>query len=422
MAAEVTLEQLQGMAKEVYADSFEDLIPEHVYLLKMIPFKESEKLGFAYNEPVVVSESQGVTYGGPEDDAMTLNPPIATSTRNARVRGSQIVARDQIGYKAAASLVAKGPKAFVNGTEHVIRQLLKTSTRRLELMLLYGGSGLGVAASSANQAATKTRITIQTKQWGPGIWVGMKNAQLDAIDNTDAVINTTGPLTVDKVDMANRKLDLTGAAADIAALDTEIAANPNTVRLFFLGAFEKEALGLDKIITTSGTLFEIDNTVYDLFQGNQFDAGGAALSFTKLSKAAGQLVPFGVEGDLLVMVSPATWENLNNDEAGSRRYDSSYKSRLAEKGVEAIDYHYQMGVMSVMSHPCVKEGEAFMVKKSALKRVGAQEISMKNPGSGDRIFFDRPENSSFEIRTYCDQAIFSDHPSWLLKIINIVNS
>src|SRR6185295_19817923 len=135
MAAEVTLEQLQGMAKEVYADSFEDLIPEHVYLLKMIPFKESEKLGFAYNEPVVVSESQGVTYGGPEDDAMTLNPPIATSTRNARVRGSQIVARDQIGYKAAASLVAKGPKAFVNGTEHVIRQLLKTSTRRLELML-----------------------------------------------------------------------------------------------------------------------------------------------------------------------------------------------------------------------------------------------------------------------------------------------
>jgi hypothetical protein len=139
--ADVTVKSvLEGLFKEVYGDKLVDLIPEIGMLVKEIPFRSAEQLGNAFHLPVVVSDEQGATYAGPEEDAFTLEAPVAMATKDASVKGSQILLRSAIGFKAAAAAAKGGKAAFVNATEMIIKRLMNSITRRVEVMLLYGGS------------------------------------------------------------------------------------------------------------------------------------------------------------------------------------------------------------------------------------------------------------------------------------------
>jgi hypothetical protein len=228
---------------------------------------------------------------------------------------------------------------------------------------------------------------------------------------------------VARTDVANATLNVTGLAAAITALDAAIAAlvPPATLRVWFKGARGKEALGLDGIITTSGLLFGIDNTLYDLFKGQEYDAGGAALTFDKVTDAVVLAVQYGLEEDVECWISPATWQDLNKNEATLRQYDSSYRDE-AKKGNRSIVYQGQSGLIRVSAHPMVKEGEGFVFPKRRLRRVGAFDISMRTPGHGSEMFRHLEDQAAFELRAYTDQALFSEHPSHLVKIFNIVNA
>lgn len=420
--AEVTIKsQLEGLYKQVYADKLENLIPEVGILIKRIPFTEGGKLGEAFNQPIVVSDEQGATYAGSDEDAFALEAPEAMTTKNAQVTGSQILMRAAIGYKAAAAAVAGGPKAFESATKLVIRRLLASINKRVEISHLYGGSGLGVADTSVNTDATHTVMTLTVASFAAGIWVGARGAKIDAYrEGTSTLINAVGPLTIDKVDISTYKLTVSGAAADITALDSWLSSG--NADLFFRGAKGKESLGLDKIITTLGSLFGVDNSVYDLWKGQEFDCSSAALSFDKITQGAVLLQNYGFEGEVLLMVNPTTWQNLNEDEAALRNYDYSYKASKAEKGNMGLRYNIQNVVVEVISHPMVKRGDAFMFSLDKLMRVGAWDVSTKTPGYGDEIFRQLEDNAAFEIRAYTDQALFTDHASHLLKFKNIVNS
>lgn len=55
MAAANTLDTLNGLFKKVYADKLEDIIPDGMKLMKMIPFSKSEgRIGDSYNQPCLV--------------------------------------------------------------------------------------------------------------------------------------------------------------------------------------------------------------------------------------------------------------------------------------------------------------------------------------------------------------------------------
>ena len=82
------------------------------------------------------------------------------------------------------------------------------------------------------------------------------------------------------------------------------------------GAYGNEFAGIHKIISiTSGTLFGIDTSAYNLFKGNTYDAASAALSFNKLTNAAARAVEKGQDGELLCLVNNRAWSNLLNDQA-----------------------------------------------------------------------------------------------------------
>lgn len=418
--AEITIKSvLEGLYKEVYGDKLHNLIPDIGMLIKEVPFRETEQLGNAFHIPVIVSDEQGATYAGPEEDGFALEAPEAMNTKDAVVKGSQILMRAAIGYKAAAAAAKGGKQAFVNATEMIIKRLMNSISRRVEVMLLYGGSatGIGEADSSVNINATSTTVTFTLPTWGPGIWVGQKNASVDFYDGVTLI----GTLKVGSItDLEGAKMTFSGLAGDISAIDTALAAG--NLQVFWKGAKGKEALGLDGIMTTSGLLFTIDNTVYDLFKSQLFNVGGVALSFDLLTDSLVNAILYGLDEDVQVLVSPRTWQDLNKDEAALRQYDYSYKPGMAEKGNEGIKFHLMNITVEIKSHAMVKEGEAFCYPKSHLRRVGAYEISMKTPGYGDEMFRQLENNAAFELRAYTDQALFSERPSHLIKLFGIVNS
>jgi hypothetical protein len=114
----------------------------------------------------------GASHTGPEEDGFALKPR-SNETKDAVVKGSQILMRAAIGYKAAA-LRKGGKQAFVSATnDH--QTLINSISHRVESMLLYGGSatGIGEADSSVNINATSTTVTFTAATWTRN-WVGQR--------------------------------------------------------------------------------------------------------------------------------------------------------------------------------------------------------------------------------------------------------
>lgn len=418
MAQTNTTSTLDGFFKVIYGDKHIDAVPENLYLVKNVDFREAEKIGSKFSVPVLLSREHGVTYLASGDGVTTLNDSIAAVSKKAEVDGAQIIMRGQIDYEAAAK-AQSSKAAFMNTTELLVQNLIDSSSNRLEIMFLYGQSGLGAATSSVNTNATTTVLQLTTASWAVGIWAGMEGAAIDLYDGTSK-LNANAACFISVVDVENRKLTITGNATDIADIDTLVATAADA-SIFFRGAYGKECIGLDKIMTNTSSQFGIDASAYSLWKASTYAVGGA-LTMAKVLSAVGKAVGRGLRQDVVVLVSPLTWQNLNSDQAALRKYDSSYSSSKAESGFEAIVYHGQNGKIEVLSHAMVKEGEGFIFPKKALKRVGAQDLSFKTPGREGEIFLHLPDKNAYELRIYGNQALFCEAPAKCVKLTGIVNT
>lgn len=405
MAQTNTTATLDGLFKAVYGESYVNLVPDNAILTKMVKFKEAERIGKSYQVPVLLAQEQGVTYLAAGDGVQTLNDSVAGVMKNCEVDGAQIILRGQIDYEAAAK-ASSSKVAFKNGTELLIENLIESGAKRLELAMLYGRSGIGTVSSLASQV-----ITIQTSAFAAGIWSGLEGAVIDVYQGSSGTIRQAG-LVIASVDVDARTVTVTGTTTGIVNNDT----------IFFKGARGKECYGIDAIVTNTGSMFGIDASTFNLWKGSSYSAGSAALTMAKVLAAASKAVARGLNEEAVVLVNPLTWANLNSDQAALRKYDDSYKSSQSENGFEAITYHAQNGSIKVISHPMVKEGEAFLFPPKRLKRVGATDLSFKTPGRQDEIFLHLQDKNAYELRLYANQAIFSEAPSRMVKITGIVNS
>ncbi len=415
---------LTGLFKEAYADRIETLVPDVAKVVKLVPFVERDKEeGNKYHQPVILSNEHGITYAGPNAGAFALNSAISMNMGDAQVQGSQMLLRAALSYDAAAK-ASNNVKAFVKATELIVENMMESMTKRLEVALLYGGSsnGLAIVGTSTNISTTSTKLNVTTASWATGIWAGMENATVDLYSAAFAKKNPNLALTITAIDMDNRTLTVTGNTTDIAAIDTFVAANTNTCPLFFTGAYGNEMSGLDAILTNTGSLFNISATTYSLWKAASYSANSAALTMGKILSGIAKPIQRGLAEDVTALVNPVTWGNLNSDLSALRRYDGSYEKKKLENGVMGIVYHAQNGDVEIVSHSCVKEGEAFIFPDKKLQRLGAMDLTFKTPGREDEIFLHLPSNAGFELRLYTDQALFCRTPARCVKVTNIVNS
>jgi hypothetical protein len=371
-------------------------------------------------QPVILSHEQGFTYAAYNAGAFALNASIALAMQDAQVSSSQVLLRTAISYDAAAR-ASTSKKAFVKATELIVENMVESMSKRVEIACLYGGTGIGKCATSANVDTTHTVISLTTASWATGIWAGSEGATLDLYYLT-TLINTAGAMTITAVDIANKKITVSAATADITAVDASIAAHANLDDLYFYGAYGNEMSGLDAIITNAGTLFNISAATYALWAGNSYSASSGALTMGKLLSAIALAVQRGLNEDVTVLLNPNTWTNVMSDIAALRRLDGSYNRKKGDNGMESIEFYSVNGKLEIHSHNVVKEGEAFAFPQKKTMRIGAQEMSFKTPGREEEIFLQLPNNAGYELRNYTDQAIFLETPARAVKITAVVNS
>lgn len=404
---------LSGLFKEVYGDSLENLIPENAKFIKKVPFVPKQKeLGNLYHQPVILGHAHGRTFANAGSGAFALNDPVPGQIKDAQVQGSQFLLREAIDYESAAR-AAKGRNAFKDTTQHVVENMTKSAVKTLECELMYGQSGLATVGSVT--AGANAVITVTTAEWAAGIWSGSEQMKIDIWDATlTTQRNPSTDITVTAVDLSARTITTDANSTTLGIVATDV--------LFFKGAKGNEMAGLHKIVTNTGTLFNISSATYSLWKASTVSASSAALSFAKVLEGSGKAVEKGVDGAMVLFCNTRTWNNLMTELTALRRFDSSYSQASLKQGSQEIEYYGQNGMISIVPSTFVKEGYAYLIDPKKFMRVGTTDITFKVPGREEEFFHQLPSHAGYELRCYTDQALFCKAIGQQVYFSGIVNS
>jgi hypothetical protein len=406
-----TVDQLNGLFKETYADKVEHLVPEGVRLRNMVDFQSAAKQpGNIYHQPVVLTHEHGFTYGGVEGDAFLLNNAKAGVMRDAQIRGHEMVLRSYLSI-GAVSRSSNDKAAFVQATKLLVENMLKSFARRLEVQLMYGQEGLAEIESISG-----TVLSIEKEEFSPGIWSGGEGMLVQIYSDLSDSATLRGEAEVTAVSLDDRSVTLNSLPAGTTAGD----------HIFYKGAKGSEFAGLHKIITNTGSLFNISAASYNLWKGSIVDVGSdfagneAVLSFAKVEEAIARAVEKGLADDkMTVLVNPRSWNNLLTEQAAKRQYDTSWDKAKVMNGSQAIEFYGQNGTIEIVSSIYVKEGFAYAFPKDDYMRIGSSDITFEMPGFEDKFFRLLENANGYELRAYTDQALFCRAPgrSVLLRYI-----
>ena len=403
MSTANTVDTLNGNFKKVYAEKLNKIIPSSVKILPEIDFIPSEKMGgLNYNVPVVLANEHGVTYGGEEGSAFTLEAPIAGTIKEATVRGNEIVLRAFLSY-GAASRAEKSQVAFVRSTKHLVENMVESITKKLEAECLYGQIGLGTVASKADNT-----LTITTADFASGLWTGAEGQRLQFYATGSTTLR--GDARVTSVDIEARTVTVDTLPAGVVATDD----------IFEYGAKGNEFAGIHKILANTGSLFGIDAATYNLWKATESAVGGN-LSYTKISEGIAKAAGKGLDEDIKLYVSPPTWSKLATDEAAFRQHDYGYKKEKAEAGYQSITFYSQNGSVEIIPHTYIKEGFAYGLVLDEFEKVGSTDVTFKVPGKGEDFFRPLENAAGFELRCYADWALFCHKPNKQLLYTGITN-
>lgn len=407
-----TTTDLNGLFKEAYADRLVSLVPEQSVLVKNVPFKKGSKLlGGVYHQPVVLRREHGFTYAGANAGAFNLNPAITMKTQDAQVPGWQLVERSSIDYESVYR--SDNVNAFRNAVDLVMENAMESFNYRLEAGMLYGQSatGLGDFGATTGVDATHINLVFTAAGWAVGIWAEAEGAQIDVFATGAGTPTNSAAMTVTAVNVSTRTVTLSGAAGDVTAIDALAAG---FVR--FYGANGNEAVGLDAILSNSGTLFNINAATYNLWKSNV--VSGVAKTLDGILGVVGVVQGRGLNEDVDILVDPATWNKLVSNEAALRMYDSSFSKAELANGTKSISFYSQNGKLTIRSHTYVKAGEAFLVPMDRLIRIGSTDTTFNIPGTLDgKVFKQLSDAAGFEFRLYSSQALFVETPAKCAKIL-----
>ena len=417
--------ETQQIFKQVYADGVDNLVPNTNVLQKLFKFENTQKIGKSYHFAVQVRWPQGSTWNGGTNYGLikTLADSRAGLSLQAETKGCEYILRDMIAY-GSASKSADGQAAFTPITDLTVAAVVESTAWNLELMLMNGGGSIGAVASKTNSSATESAVIVTVASWAPGNWASYEGAQMDCYDSTlTTKQNTNGPITIDSIDIDTRTINVTFAAnADQTACTAGDVFVP-------LGAFGNWVGGMLPTLTTSvagGSLYGITTGDYALLQAGTYDASGAALTFAKLANAAITSVTKGGMGDLTALVSHYAWTDINNDEAGSRRYTDDYGGEFVNGADRLTYYGPNGGKLEVMPHPMMPAGNAVLINPTDWRRIGSSEPTFELPGRGSMgnpmFLTERQDENAWEFRRWWDQASICKRLGRQVLITNITNS
>lgn len=410
---------LTGLFKDVYEDKIVNLVPESSVNQKRVKFVENDKReGRMLHQPVLLALPSGLTFGV---GAVALNNPIASTMGDAQIQGAGMTLADRITYDVAAKAASGGVRAFVEATELIVDALTQSMSKFIEIELMWGNSTLGTLgqATVAATSGANVNITIDVAEWATGIWSGLENMAVDIYTTSGTVkVNTVAAMIVVSVNPTTRVVTLSGAVADVAAV---VANNGTAQQIYPYLAVGNEMNGFYVILTNTGTLFNISASTYALWNANTYDAVSTALNFGKIQSGVALATARGLIEDVIVEINPTTYANVVTSQAGARRYDSSYKSKEVENGMQSLTFWGPNGKIELVPHIFMKQGYAFVLPIKRCQRTGATDLTFTLPGMPGEFFLQLPGYTAYELRCYTLQAAFLQTPAKGVLIKNIVN-
>jgi hypothetical protein len=408
---------LNGMFKMRYADHIGRVTPKCSILSKLITFDKKDVLGNEYNYPVTLSNEWGVTFAGGQEGLITLNSAVAAQMENAQLFGQSIYMQSVVTYNAAMAAKAGNEVAFDSIVGNTVWNLKQNAVRILEIELLYGQTGFGQVASSSSNTSTTAVLVMPASSFSAAIVSNLNNALINFYNGSSLISSGNDSIfTITSVSTQNLTITVTGTSTGITAL---LAALPGTLDIYLNGAYGTEMAGLKKIMQNTGTLFSIDASIYNLWQANTYTVSGQ-LTRGDLNNAVALAVGRGLDEDVIVLVNPITFADLNTTEAGSRVYPTAGGEAI--NGFDRIEFYSSNGKMKIVPHLFVKQGDAFILPVKTAKRIGSTDWTFNIPGAPDGEFFlHLPTQNGYVLRLFSNQALILEEPAKTVYISGIVN-
>lgn len=391
--------------KEAFADAtstlFENMVESMSNRLELSSFYGGSSLGNGSGSP-------NSTLGACTFQQVTTTITVTTANNHGLTANvDTVVFKDDVGSVTATSgavLTTPTPKTFTMACSS-------------------GTTAAGTACTIGpfvKRSSTTAWYYVDRAQWSTGLWAGKVGAELQFYKDDDTTLissSSDSVFTISSIDPVYKRIGLTGTSSGVTALIGVVKADfDGGIDVYFNASKGKDFLGIDKIITTSGTLFGIVNTTYSLFKGNEYTASGA-LSLSTIISATENAVAQGLMEDVCAYVPISAWNTLAATEAGLRRYDSSYKNSIAENGIQKLAFYGANGKIEIEPHPIVKAGEVFIIPKKQFIRVGSTDVTFQTPGmDSTEIFLQLPSNAGYEVRAYADQALLCMAPAKCTKV------
>jgi hypothetical protein len=406
--------KVENLFKEQYAPMAEKLNPETKIISKRVPLVErSQQEGAAFNMPIIVSRDQGFSNSAPGAVADLSNSASGANVQKARIQGFNLIDRSLISRED----IERGNtdmKSVEDTLDVMTVSMTESSWHRLEIIHLYGRSATGIGEVSGVGAGT---FTLTAASWAPQIWAGSKGMRLTG--NTSAGLEASAPV-VASVNMATRTITYTGTFTSGSGALGVLAAG-NYIKLWdsYKGSTTSESYGIDYQLTSTSNEFGVDRAVYDLFRGNSYAVGGA-LSFDKVVKGlALAQANGGLNEKVDFYLGNNAFADLVKEQAGLRKYDSSYDPKKFENGADTIFFRSGSVVVEFIPTGVVKDGEAFAIPSKKIVRVGTGDLKfVPIAGNGNYLKYLEAYDAA-EMRMATTQAILVKAPAKSVKFTGI---
>jgi hypothetical protein len=408
--------------KQRYGD-FTNPLPEENTIADYFAFvPQDQRPGNKFNFPVVVSNEHGQT-ADISGTAFTLAAAIDSVLQNAQLDGATLALVGNIPY----DVTFRGRNGAGNGSNGgAFRTAFELKTSLMmqsmefyrELSLMYGCGatttlaadiGVSSAVSGANYAAP-VLFTVSTATWAPGIWNNMVGGLVDVYATNGLTLRESG-ITVTAVNADTKVLTLTKAGSAVA---------PNIGdRIVPAGWNAKTCIGVEAILTNTGTLFGISAATYPMWKAVNFSVGSGALTRAKVLAMMARLFPNGLDQGGKLFVSAPTFADLAEEADALQRFTGN-TDEVKRQGANNLEYKSPAGVVNVALHKYMKYGEAMFFPSGIGKRVGSTDITFRGEGQ-DWFFLELPTQAGCQLRCMSNQAVVLRIPYRCAILTNIVN-
>lgn len=424
--------------KKVYGEQH-DIVPDDQMLGNDIKWSDDKKVGEKFVEDIVLGAEVGVSLGGSGQEAFEISSAIAGNVRQTEVQPYVSVLPSILPFATISRSAGGGEKAFISATKFIVRNNLKSHNKFLEIFRLHGqapymlgytsyytgtyrgasftnGTGTvnGITFTNGINAASKLML-FNKGYFASGIWIGMKGVKIKQV-NSAGVVVASGKLVSVNSKYGYIEVDFTPIAAGAAPGVVTAAVVSGTIRVCFdKMETQQEMIGISKILTTSGTLFGVNNSIFELFRGSYYSYLNKKVTLARAQECLADAVNgSGLEGDVIQYVNPRSWATYAQTEAGLRVYDQSYAPSKAQNGFRDLEFYSQTGKLTVKAHRMVMEGQTITIKQDTWSRSGSAQLGFKVPGmeGGDDSLIRPLENQAgYQFKSYADQYIFTYAPA-----------